>query len=461
MIVMVASLCCGSVITGPVTASPPLDERIQWLRDHAVELVTAGPDADDRDLAPLAELLAGVRVVQLGEQTHGDGTAFLLRTRLVHFLHERLGFDALAFESGFYECRAVQVALRDPAVGLHDAVDRGIFAIWAESRQIQPLFELVRDAHARRPLDFLGYDVQFSRPETEARLTEDLISWFGRSPGTRLTPEQQAELRALIKALASAGRISIDAETHTVNQQLLQQMRAALLRAPSDEAMPPEDRRWWDQVLSGLQRLERSMHLASLAPPLDPRRLDESFRAPHRILSAGARDLGMAQNLQWWLEGPGRDGTLIVWAANNHVAHGSRRRAVEPLPGDDDVPIYEPAGSHLKRMLEDDLYTILAVSYAGRWAAPSIRTVEGELRWTNGTHAPAEAGSLAELLHQSGFDFALLDLRQVRDDPEHWLNEQIVIRQDILNGEPVVPARFCDGLLFIDEMQPSEPRAAD
>jgi erythromycin esterase-like protein len=38
----------------------------------------------------------------LGEQNHGDAPALFAKTKLVKYLHEKHGFNILAFESDFY-----------------------------------------------------------------------------------------------------------------------------------------------------------------------------------------------------------------------------------------------------------------------------------------------------------------------------------------------------------------------
>ncbi|MFN7689431.1 MAG: hypothetical protein ACK5OP_17015, partial [Sphingobacteriales bacterium] len=53
-------------------------------------------DTDWTDLAAFAAAVKDKRVVMLGEQTHGDGTTFALKARLVRFLHEQIGFNVLA-----------------------------------------------------------------------------------------------------------------------------------------------------------------------------------------------------------------------------------------------------------------------------------------------------------------------------------------------------------------------------
>ena len=91
----------GSVTAAAAHAASPAepDPRVAWLAEHAIRLRSVSPEDDDfSDLEPLREVLAGVRVVLLGEQSHGDGTVFLAKTRLIEFLQREMGFDVLAFE---------------------------------------------------------------------------------------------------------------------------------------------------------------------------------------------------------------------------------------------------------------------------------------------------------------------------------------------------------------------------
>jgi erythromycin esterase len=406
----------------------------------------------------LIGIIGNAHVVQLGEGTHGDGTAFLLRTRIVRCLHAQLGFEALAFESGFFECRAVQSALRAETIDLRDAISLGVYPIWAESRQMLPLFEYLRSTSATAlPLAFLGFDVQASRPTIREDLPRGLNAFIVDSHLDSMSTSQVAQLDDMLRTVLSAGQFKIDAETHQRNTAVLADLRHAL------GELGPEQRfesAWWEQVLSSLQHNEQSAFFGSLAPPFDPTHIEATTRSPFRIMASNARDLGMAENLSWWLNVPGHDAGLIVWAANSHVAHDSRRVAVAPLPGEDHAPVHASAGSHLRQRLGDSLYTFLTITYKGRWAAPSIRTSEGALQWTHGQHPPAAKGSLAELLHRSGMTFGVLDLRALSKEPEHWLNQPLVIRQDRFHGEAIVLADYCDGILFIDEMEPSAPHGS-
>lgn len=69
----------------------------------------AAPDLDD--LEPLRGLVAGARVVGVGEGAHFVHEFNFARTRLVRFLVERSGFTAVAFEKGDGQAAAVNLWL--------------------------------------------------------------------------------------------------------------------------------------------------------------------------------------------------------------------------------------------------------------------------------------------------------------------------------------------------------------
>src|SRR5687768_4564334 len=103
------------VLAVPALAQPsaPADPRVEWLRKNAVPIRSIVPeDRSFSDLQPLKKILGNSRVVLLGEQSHGDGSVFLAKTRMIQFLHEEMGFGVLAFESGLYDCRRAWEALQ-------------------------------------------------------------------------------------------------------------------------------------------------------------------------------------------------------------------------------------------------------------------------------------------------------------------------------------------------------------
>jgi erythromycin esterase-like protein len=140
--------------------------RIAGLAKDAVAIRSIDPsiaDDDFGDLKPLMKAIGDARIVVLGEESHGDGATFLAKGRLIKFLHQKMGFDVLAWEAGLFNCQDMDAAVRNPAVALGDAMDRGLYPLWASRAQVRPVFEYARlAAGSKSPLEMIGFDHQFS-----------------------------------------------------------------------------------------------------------------------------------------------------------------------------------------------------------------------------------------------------------------------------------------------------------
>ena len=93
-----------------VTIARTSDEKIaeweDWAKDYVYRLDTIQPanaangTNQYKDLAMLKPLLHDKRIVFLGESSHGVAEFNLAKTRLIQFLHQEMGYNVLAFESG-------------------------------------------------------------------------------------------------------------------------------------------------------------------------------------------------------------------------------------------------------------------------------------------------------------------------------------------------------------------------
>src|SRR5262245_58239269 len=89
-----------------VSAQTVRSDWLAWARDHhnPIASIAANPNDSFADLEFLQGVLDGRRIVQLGESGHGVAEFSQAKIRLIKYLHERLGYDVLAFESGLFEC---------------------------------------------------------------------------------------------------------------------------------------------------------------------------------------------------------------------------------------------------------------------------------------------------------------------------------------------------------------------
>lgn len=173
-------------LTAPVVSIA----QTSMLKDHTQAIQT-----DDKgqfsNLNILEKSLAGVQVVTLGEQTHFDGATFDAKIQLIKYLHENLGFNVLAFESGYYDCtKAGQMLAKNPVNGtLKDAV----FGIW-ETQALSELEQyVIATQKTSKPLRITGFDAQFSGRLAGKYLMSDLKDLLDRIGAQALISQPEWE----------------------------------------------------------------------------------------------------------------------------------------------------------------------------------------------------------------------------------------------------------------------------
>src|SRR5687767_14299398 len=118
-----AALVTLAMAAGTVALSAQDSRWIAWIREHhhAIRQPAVQPPEDDfADLQFLKEVIGDRRIVQIGESHHSVAEYGTVKTRLIKFLHQQMGFDVLAFESSIYECFAADLRQMAPS----EALDR-------------------------------------------------------------------------------------------------------------------------------------------------------------------------------------------------------------------------------------------------------------------------------------------------------------------------------------------------
>ena len=119
-------------------------------------------DEDFSDFEPIKKAIGSSRVVMLGEQSHGDGATIAAKIRLVKFLHQKMGFDVLAWESGVYSCSIADRNVKDPTKPA-SSYSEGIFGIWTTGGLFPMLADYVKSSQSTpSPIQSCGFDCQFS-----------------------------------------------------------------------------------------------------------------------------------------------------------------------------------------------------------------------------------------------------------------------------------------------------------
>lgn len=420
------------LVSLPAFAQEPSPERVRWVGENALAVRSIQPaDEDFSDLMPLARLIGTARVVQLGEATHGDGSTFHAKARLIRFLHQVMGFDVLAWEAGIVDVQRVDAAIRE-GLPAQEAARRGLYRIWANSAEAMPTLEYVRSTQGTaRPIDTVGFDCRVSRPDVRAEhYPKQVFDFFDRLDLALISKKEREELTAMSVGLVPAdyynqpGLRSYNRELPKRLVETIDRRRAELL-----VRYAPREIDYLRQTLVSLMNMDKA--------------LGSGVKDEMPALGY-SRDRAMAENLMWWLDGPLKDRKVIVWAHNYHVMMAA------PVPDGDSLlqklPEAGPMGRFLRRDLKEDVYTIGFLSHGGKWS--DIDDSVKEIR-------TPEPDSLEALLHAVGRPYLLLDMRRL--PAGHWLRERWPA--NAMFHEPISsfwPDRF-DAFFFIDSQQPTTP----
>ena len=116
-----------------LAASPVYSQNLirRYVNEKSVPVTTIEPDSNNyKDLEPIGNAIGDDRIVMLGEQSHGDAPTFLAKTRLIKYLHEKKGFNVLAFESDFFGLNDGWERINKTGPGIIDFIMDNVYGVW-------------------------------------------------------------------------------------------------------------------------------------------------------------------------------------------------------------------------------------------------------------------------------------------------------------------------------------------
>jgi erythromycin esterase len=130
-------------------------------RSHPID--GFGIDQDLTDLEPLREILRDVRIVALGEGSHGTSEHFRFKNRVIRFLVEEMGFQTFSIEASLWDCKNIDDYVVMGKGDKHAALASQKFWTW-DTHEVMELIDWMRSYNLQCPwgreCHFLGFDMQ-------------------------------------------------------------------------------------------------------------------------------------------------------------------------------------------------------------------------------------------------------------------------------------------------------------
>lgn len=126
------------------------------------------------DFIFLEEELKDVQIVMLGEHTHQDGNSFEVKTEIIKYLVEELGFNTIAFESGTFELWNAQKKINNGTPS-NLAFQDALYSIWGKRNEFQSFCEYYE--LNKNKLNLFGFDNQFSGTYSPKEISANLFDY--------------------------------------------------------------------------------------------------------------------------------------------------------------------------------------------------------------------------------------------------------------------------------------------
>jgi erythromycin esterase len=396
---------------------------LAWVRanHHPITAVQTFEGDTFADLQFFKNVLGNRRLVQLGESGHGVAEFNHMKVRLIKFLHQQMGFDVIAFESGLYECHASNRVASSAAITMRSC----IFGVW-HTEEVRPLFEYIKETQQTdRPLLIAGFDTQMSSSSgvaTRAAFFANLVRAIDPARAASVESTDLLHISGIYSGNAAGYARTNQArltEFYGGLESFFQEHRARL-----EEAFGPELPRLGEKAAFSMLRYMEQLRTTG-QPVTDPAE------------SGGAiRDFGMANNLTFVATDlyPGKK--IMVWAHNFHIRHDNTAT----------VSTQPTMGQWIRERFRDQLYTIGL--YMDRGTAAQNNRVVYSIN-------PAPVDSMEWVMANSGSPTLFIDfLHQQRVAGNSWMFEPTQQREWGVNPPfRMIPRNQYDGVLFIDAVK--------
>ncbi len=392
-----------------------------YVRANTVQISTIDPNEREyADLEIIGKAIGNASIVMVGEQDHGDAATYLAKTRLIKYLHEKKGFDVLAFESDFFSLNKGWDHLKKENSQIRSFLRSNIYPIWSYCDACSTLlYQYVPSTYlGDHPLEITGFDSDLVLDYASKNLISHLDSLLRHLELPIVKSEAyDSQVLPLLDSLKFGFFSTLDASFYTRSIVYLQAIKSQVVGKLSKD-------HFWIQVIDNL--------ISS--------NINHQTRNTDVIQSFNARDSQMAQNLRWLthVKFPGRK--MIVWAANTHIGK-SRDTLMKNKSGQG----FTAMGAYFTQDTSplNDTYILGFTSYKGKAGRLTL----------NEYKIPTPMPNTLESWIDTTYQYAFIDFRNFNKTKSNE-SEPFYLKAFMHVPEKENWTRVFDGIFYIKDMYP-------
>lgn len=242
------------------------------------------------DLEAIGQSLGDKNIVLLGEPSHGDGGAILMKTRIVKYLHEKKGFNVLLFEADLFSILFGVAKKKDTSL-INTLTKENIYSCWSESKVSEDLWKYYKEKLVSpNKIEIGGIDCRHAGNHAKNNLIKDLTTFLTQS-NYNISSESYSLFKENISYILlnefNSNSDSVDAENFTTE---INKIEEAIKFNISDY----EKRNLWLIEINNLKGWF------------------------NYVMLGYNRDAIMAQNFSYLLKYIYPNKKIIIWSHNNH-----------------------------------------------------------------------------------------------------------------------------------------------
>ncbi|MGC7928923.1 erythromycin esterase family protein [Lysinibacillus sp. VIII_CA] len=415
------------------TTTETLEDWKKWMNDHAYSLTSIEPEPASsqkipsnkfEDLEMLKPILHDKRIVFLGESSHGVAQFNLVKTRLIQFLHQEMGYNVLAFESGLGDVMNAQGKIDKQAA--QQTMKDAIFGVWW-TKETLPLFEYAKTTQAtEKPLVLAGFDIQQQGAFTNG-------DWLQ-------TPQLAKQFRDAEKQLAewsSSKDLKGYQKEKTAIINVYKQVKSQVQQKEKElqKVYPNELQivKLMERTLADRIRLADEYVELTIQSNIEM----EQNKYDSFLKTMEWRDQAMMENLLWLAEEVYPTEKFIVWAHNDHIRKAQSDVMGSPYP-------VKLMGERLPDIYKKYSYVLGLYMTNGETANNMGETM---------AVLPPIKGSIEDIVSSVNEPYTFIDLRNRQNERGNsWMFEPRLSYSWGVIQESLVPRDQYDGILLIDKV---------